>query len=130
MNMPLRSTELSTATALRPGFRPAITFENVSKTFAARGKHAELRALSSIDLSVEAGSILGVIGRSGAGKSTLIRLVNGLEKPTGGRVVVDGTDVSSLDERGLRDVRRRVGMIFQHFNLLSSRTAYDNVALP
>ncbi len=129
MNMPLRQSELAGAERLSPQ-KPAISFANVSKTFSARGKVAEVRALSGIDLAVAPGSILGVIGRSGAGKSTLIRLVNGLEKPTSGRVVVDGTEVSALDERGLRDVRRRVGMIFQHFNLLSSRTAFDNVALP
>lgn len=129
MNMPLRQSELAGAERLSPQ-KPAISFANVSKTFSARGKVAEVRALSGIDLAVAPGSILGVIGRSGAGKSTLIRLVNGLEKPTSGRVVVDGTEVSALDERGLRDVRRRVGMIFQHFNLLSSRTAFDNIALP
>ena len=109
---------------------PAIRFENVSKTFPARGSGAAVHAVRDVSLAVPAGSILGVIGRSGAGKSTLIRLVNGLESPSDGRVVVDGTEVSSLDEAGLRDVRRRVGMIFQHFNLLSSRTAFDNVALP
>jgi D-methionine transport system ATP-binding protein len=107
-----------------------VRLEKVSKRFPARGAGAEVRALEEVDLSLEAGAILGVIGRSGAGKSTLIRLVNGLETPTSGRVVVDGTEVSGLSEAGLREVRRRVGMIFQHFNLLSSRTAYDNVALP
>ena len=129
MNMALRETELAGA---RPLIREltSIRFEGVSKTYAARGQGAAVDALTGIDLSVPEGSILGVIGRSGAGKSTLIRLVNGLERPTGGRVTVDGTEVSGLDERGLREVRRRVGMIFQHFNLLSSRTAYDNVALP
>ncbi len=69
-------------------------------------------------------------GAQGAGKSTLIRLVNGLETLTSGRVLVDGVDVSRLDEQGLRQLRRSIGMIFQHFNLLASRTAYDNVALP
>ncbi len=129
MNMPVRPAELSAAVPIEAA-PAAIRFEKVSKVFAARGKGQEVRALDGIDLSVPAGSILGVIGRSGAGKSTLIRLVNGLEKPTGGRVVVDGTEVSALDERGLRAVRSQVGMIFQHFNLLSSRTAFDNVALP
>ena len=107
-----------------------VRLEKASKRFAPRGGAGEVRALDAVDLSLAAGSILGVIGRSGAGKSTLIRLVNGLETPTSGRVLVDGTEVSGLTERGLREVRRRVGMIFQHFNLLSSRTAYDNVALP
>ena len=124
-------TQLSTPYAAPSnGAHAAISFEGVSKLYPARHKGAEVRALSGIDLRVAEGSILGVIGRSGAGKSTLIRLVNGLEAATVGRVVVDGTEVTGLDERGLRDVRRRVGMIFQHFNLLSSRTAYDNVALP
>ncbi len=109
---------------------PAILFEGIAKTYPARGAGAEVSALSGIDLGVPRGSVLGVIGRSGAGKSTLIRLVNGLEVPSSGRVVVDGVDVSSLGGAGLRQVRRSIGMIFQHFNLLSSRTAYHNVALP
>ncbi|OJU41392.1 MAG: methionine ABC transporter ATP-binding protein, partial [Alphaproteobacteria bacterium 65-37] len=83
-----------------------------------------------VDLSVREGAIVGVIGRSGAGKSTLIRLINGLERPSAGRVVVNGTEITSLDERSLRQVRRSIGMIFQHFNLLSSRTVFDNIALP
>ncbi len=103
-----------------------IAFEAVSKTYASGG-HA---ALSEVSLSVQAGEVFGVIGASGAGKSTLIRLINGLEKPTGGRVVVDGDDVAALGVEGLRALRRRVGMIFQHFNLLSSKTVADNVAFP
>ena len=107
-----------------------VRLEGVSKHFAARAGGNAVRALDDVSLSLDAGAILGVIGRSGAGKSTLIRLVNGLETPSAGRVVVDGTEVSGLAERGLRETRRQVGMIFQHFNLLSSRTAHDNVALP
>jgi D-methionine transport system ATP-binding protein len=113
-----------------PADTPLIRFENVSKTYPARKGAALVSALSGIDLSVPAGTILGVIGRSGAGKSTLIRLINGLERPSAGRVVVGGAEVSSLSERDMRNVRARVGMIFQHFNLLSSRNVADNVALP
>ncbi|MGE0422401.1 MAG: methionine ABC transporter ATP-binding protein [Reyranellaceae bacterium] len=110
--------------------RPVIVFDAVRKVFAARRSSPAVGALDGVSLSVGAGEIVGVIGRSGAGKSTLIRLVNGLEKPTGGTVTVDGTVISALDERGLRAARRSIGMIFQHFNLLSSRTAFGNVALP
>ncbi|MBX3501441.1 MAG: methionine ABC transporter ATP-binding protein [Alphaproteobacteria bacterium] len=110
--------------------RPVIVFEDVRKTYAARRASPEVGALDGVSLSVGAGAIVGVIGRSGAGKSTLIRLVNGLEKPSSGTVTVDGTVISALDERGLREARRSIGMIFQHFNLLSSRTAFGNVALP
>ena len=81
-------------------------------------------------ISVPKGAILGVIGRSGAGKSTLIRLINGLDKPSSGRVVVNGVEITALNERELRGARRSIGMVFQHFNLLSSRTAFGNVALP
>ncbi|AWI58898.1 methionine ABC transporter ATP-binding protein [Sinorhizobium fredii] len=108
----------------------AVVFDGVSKRFAASGKSAAFTALDNVSLTVARGSITGIIGRSGAGKSTLIRLVNGLEKPTSGKVFVDGVDVGVLDEGGLRDLRRSVGMIFQHFNLLSSRTVFGNVALP
>lgn len=109
---------------------PLIRFEAVAKTYPARGDNAVVHALDGIDLAVPNGAIVGVIGRSGAGKSTLIRLVNGLEKPTRGKVIVDGVDVGSLSESALRRERRSIGMIFQHFNLLSSRTVFDNVALP
>ncbi|MBP1846916.1 D-methionine transport system ATP-binding protein [Rhizobium petrolearium] len=108
---------------------PMVAFEAVTKRFG-RNDENQFTALDGIDLSVARGAITGIIGRSGAGKSTLIRLVNGLEKATSGRVLVDGVEVGGLSESGLRDLRRQVGMIFQHFNLLSSRTAFENVALP
>jgi D-methionine transport system ATP-binding protein len=108
----------------------AIRLRQVEKTYAARGGTGAVTALHGIDLDVPRGSVLGVIGKSGAGKSTLIRLVNGLERPTAGEVEVDGVVVSALPERQLRSERRAIGMIFQHFNLLSRRTAYGNVALP
>jgi D-methionine transport system ATP-binding protein len=109
---------------------PIIAFANVSKVYPARNESAEVVALDAIDLQVPAGAIVGVIGKSGAGKSTLIRLINGLERPTTGSVLVNGTDVTALGERDLREARRSIGMIFQHFNLLSSRTAFENIALP
>ncbi|WP_454916270.1 methionine ABC transporter ATP-binding protein [Xanthobacter sediminis] len=109
---------------------PVILFDKVEKTYPARRGQNPVTALSDISLAVPEGAIVGVIGRSGAGKSTLIRLVNGLETPTSGRVVVDGTDIGALSEKAMRAERRAIGMIFQHFNLLARRTAYDNVALP
>nr|WP_232374489.1 methionine ABC transporter ATP-binding protein [Pseudomonas chlororaphis] len=81
-------------------------------------------------LKVENGQVFGLIGHSGAGKSTLLRLINRLENPSGGKIVVDGEEVTALDPNGLRRFRQQVGMIFQHFNLLASKTVADNVALP
>ncbi len=89
-----------------------------------------IRALDDVDLFVPAGEILGVIGTSGAGKSTLIRCVNMLETPTSGRIVVDGQEMTTLSSAELRAARRRIGMIFQHFNLLDSRTAQSNIEFP
>jgi D-methionine transport system ATP-binding protein len=113
-----------------PAPDPVIRLEGVGKRFAGRRGQAEVAALAGIDLAVPKGAILGVIGRSGAGKSTLIRLVNGLERATSGRIQIEGEDVTGLSEAGWRARRRKTGMIFQHFNLLSSRTVFDNVALP
>ncbi|QFU15701.1 methionine ABC transporter ATP-binding protein [Microvirga thermotolerans] len=128
MNVPLGHFGDSTLQRLIPA-EPIVRLEAVSKVYP--GRHgAPVAALEGIDLAVPKGSVLGVIGRSGAGKSTLIRLVNGLEKPTSGRVIVDGAEISALPESALRHARRSIGMIFQHFNLLSSRTAAENVALP
>ncbi len=109
---------------------PMVAFQGVTKRFGGSDAQPGFTALDGIDYSVPRGAITGIIGRSGAGKSTLIRLVNGLEKASTGQVVVDGVEVGGLSETGLRDLRRQIGMIFQHFNLLSSRTAFDNVALP
>ncbi|MTW15656.1 ATP-binding cassette domain-containing protein [Rhodoplanes serenus] len=109
---------------------PAVRFEAVSRIFPARKSDPAVAALDHVSLDVAPGSIYGIIGRSGAGKSTLVRLVNGLDRPTQGRVLIDGVDLAGLDAPGLRALRRRIGMIFQHFNLLSSRTAAANVALP
>jgi len=107
-----------------------VRFENIAKTYPAYRGKAGVNALQGIDFAIARGSITGVIGRSGAGKSSLVRLINGLEKPTTGRVVVDNRDISALTGRELRLAQRSIGMIFQHFNLLSSRTAANNIALP
>ena len=107
-----------------------ISLKGVDKIYSGRKGGSEVIALDNINLEVPKGSIVGVIGRSGAGKSSLIRLINGLERPTQGSVLVNGTEITKLDESALRPVRRSIGMIFQHFNLLSSRTAFENIALP
>ncbi|MDM0085875.1 MULTISPECIES: ATP-binding cassette domain-containing protein [unclassified Variovorax] len=106
----------------------SIVFERVGKHY--EGKAGRTQALAGIDFRIETGEVFGIIGRSGAGKSTLLRTVNRLEAPTEGRVLVHGTDVGTLDEDALVKLRRRTGMIFQHFNLLSAKTVWDNVALP
>ena len=105
-----------------------IEIKNVNKVFYQGDK--VINALSDINLTIAQGSIFGVIGSSGAGKSTLIRCVNLLERPTSGEVVVDGIDLTQLSEQELTQTRRKIGMIFQHFNLLSSRTVFNNIALP
>ncbi|HHL4013476.1 TPA: methionine ABC transporter ATP-binding protein, partial [Klebsiella pneumoniae] len=87
-------------------------------------------ALNDIALQIPKGAIYGILGRSGAGKSTLIRCLNLLERPTSGRILVNGQDITQLNKAALRDYRLRTGMIFQHFNLLHARTVADNVAVP
>lgn len=108
----------------------AITFRKISKIYPGRGTHAPVTALSEVDLDVRAGHVLGVIGPSGAGKSTLIRLVNGLEPASSGTLSLFEQNVTHLNESAWRAARRGIGMIFQHFNLLSARTVFDNVAFP
>ena len=105
-----------------------IEINNVSKTFDA--KKSNIHALSNISLSVEEGEIFGVIGLSGAGTSTLVRGMNLLEKPTEGEVIVDGKNLVKLPAKELRLMRREIGMIFQHFNLLMQRNVLDNVCFP
>jgi D-methionine transport system ATP-binding protein len=107
-----------------------IRVEALSRLYPATNKSAAVTALKDVDINIGAGEIYGIVGRSGAGKSTLLRTINGLERPTSGRAVVDDVDMAKLDGYALRAQRRKIGMIFQHFNLLSSRTAYANVALP
>ncbi|MBN8939000.1 MAG: methionine ABC transporter ATP-binding protein [Rhizobiales bacterium] len=123
-------TQFRDPVAVLPAAEPAIRFEALSKVYPARKADPAVTALDAVTLSVAKGSIAGIIGRSGAGKSTLLRAINGLERPSSGSVFVDNVDVAALDAAGLRDLRRRIGMIFQHFNLLSSRTVFDNIALP
>ena len=105
-----------------------IHLKNVHKSYVVKGK--QIPALNGIDLSIVKGEIFGVIGHSGAGKSTLIRLINLLERPTGGDIIVDGEAILAYDTVALRNFRRNLGMIFQHFNLLSSKTVAENVSFP
>ncbi|MCQ2582784.1 MAG: ATP-binding cassette domain-containing protein [Treponema sp.] len=106
-----------------------IEFKNVSKIFNA-GKKNQVKAVDNISFTVEDSDIYGVIGFSGAGKSTLVRMVNALELPGEGQVLVDGVDVSSLKGNELRQFRRNIGMIFQHFNLLGNKTVAQNIGMP
>jgi D-methionine transport system ATP-binding protein len=103
---------------------PCILLDKVSKAFGSTP------ALSGVSVAVREGEIYGLIGSSGAGKSTLLRLINGLERADSGHVQVTGQALAGLDGQMLRDLRRRIGMIFQHFNLLTAKTAAQNVALP
>ncbi|MFK7822978.1 MAG: methionine ABC transporter ATP-binding protein [Oligoflexales bacterium] len=105
-----------------------IRFENVQMTYRFGKK--EIVALNDINLEIPTKSIFGIIGASGAGKSSLLRCVNGLESPDSGQVIVDGKDINSLSTKLLRQSRKQMGMIFQHFNLLDVRNVYDNIALP
>lgn len=105
-----------------------IEFKNIFKTFTT--KTTKVHALQDVSLTVEKGDIFGVIGFSGAGKSTLVRMVNALETPTSGTVTVNGKDVSTLKGKELRSFRKNIGMIFQHFNLLESKTVFQNIAIP
>ena len=103
---------------------------DLCKIYPSRRGSPSHTALQDVSLTVNKGDIFGIIGRSGAGKSTLLRTINGFERPTRGRLEVEGTDILTLPKRDLPAFRRRIGMVFQHFNLLSSRTVYENVALP
>jgi D-methionine transport system ATP-binding protein len=104
-----------------------ITITDLHKTYPPRGSGAPVEALKGVDLTVKDGEIFGVVGQSGAGKSTLIRCVNLLERPSSGSIRVGGQDLTSLSDSELREARHGIGMIFQHFNLLSSRTVRQNV---
>lgn len=105
-----------------------ISFENLSKRYEKKGQ--TFVALDNVTFKVNKGDVYGLIGFSGAGKSTLLRMVNALETPTEGKVFVKGVDLTSLKESKLREVRKDIGMIFQEFNLLETKTVFDNIAIP
>jgi D-methionine transport system ATP-binding protein len=105
-----------------------IQIRGLSKIFKA--PQAEVRALEQVELNIKAGEIYGVIGLSGAGKSTLVRCINMLERPTSGSILIDGQEITQLDQISLRQLRQKIGMIFQHFSLLSSRNVVQNVMFP
>lgn len=105
-----------------------IEIKNISKTF--HQKKQAFKALHNINITIEKGDIVGIIGFSGAGKSTLIRTVNLLERPDEGQIIINGKDFTKLNSKQLAHERKKIGMIFQHFNLLSSRTVFENIALP
>jgi D-methionine transport system ATP-binding protein len=116
-------------TELHPQLNRAhVRFIGLGKTY--RGDQGPVDALQGIDLAIQHGEVFGIIGRSGAGKSSLIRTINRLEQPTSGRVLIDQVDIGTFDEDRLVQLRRRVGMIFQHFNLMSAKTVWQNVELP
>lgn len=102
-----------------------IELKHINKSY-----DGHITALDDINLTIQDGEIFGIIGQSGAGKSTLIRCINMLEPPTSGEVLINGKDMTKLSQKELREERKHIGMIFQHFNLLSSRTVYENVAFP
>lgn len=106
-----------------------IYLKNIGKTFIDDNKK-EVHAVNDVSLTINDGDIFGIIGFSGAGKSTLVRCINLLERPTSGTVEVDGKDLTKLSEKELRESRKKIGMIFQHFNLFPSRTIFGNVAFP
>ena len=107
-----------------------IILENITKIYKSNNKKKELHAVNDVSLKINKGEIYGIIGFSGAGKSTLVRCINLLERPTFGKVFVEGIELTSLKNKELRERRKKIGMIFQQFNLFASRTVYQNVAYP
>ena len=105
-----------------------IELKNIDVTFHQSGKTVE--AVKQVNITIEDGDIYGIIGYSGAGKSTLVRTINLLQRPTNGTVTVSGVELTSLKEAQLRDARKKIGMIFQHFNLMNTLSVFDNVAFP
>lgn len=125
---PFRAITRNVAEATRNGATShrdsVVSLQGVSRRFG------QTQALKEVSLTVKKGEILGIIGRSGAGKSTLIRCLNGLEQPDSGVIEIEGRKITGLSEKALQGVRSRIGMVFQHFNLLSAKTVAENVALP
>ena len=105
-----------------------IQLKNISKSFIS--KNVKVDAVKNVDLTIVEGEIFGIIGFSGAGKSTLVRCINLLERPTKGDVIVNNKNLMKLSEKELRNERKKIGMIFQHFNLMKSRTVYENISYP
>ncbi|MDE4542441.1 methionine ABC transporter ATP-binding protein [Thermoanaerobacterium sp. R66] len=105
-----------------------IEIKNLSKVYNTNGK--EVIALKDINLTIRDGEIYGIMGLSGAGKSSLIRCINMLEKPTSGSILINGVEMTKLNSKELRNMRKKIGMIFQHFNLLMNSTVYENIAFP
>ena len=105
-----------------------IELKHIVKRF--RSDSGTVTALNDVTLKIQDGEIFGIIGFSGAGKSTLVRCINLLERPTSGKVLLDGVDLTGLTPAALRSVRRKIGMIFQHFNLMPSRTVFENIEMP
>ena len=105
-----------------------IELKNIDVTFQQSGKTVE--AVKQVNITIEDGDIYGIIGYSGAGKSTLVRTINLLQRPTNGTVTVSGVELTSLKEAQLRDARKKIGMIFQHFNLMNTLSVFENVAFP
>ena len=106
---------------------PIINISALNKTF--KSKDSSYKALDNISLSINKGDIYGLIGFSGAGKSTLLRMINALEIPDSGKIEIDGQDIVGLSDRKLRSIRKQIGMVFQEFNLLESKSVYDNIAI-
>ncbi|MEB0039488.1 MULTISPECIES: ATP-binding cassette domain-containing protein [unclassified Pseudomonas] len=125
----LEPSGATATTALHPDLNRAhVRFIHLGKTYDS--KQGPVDALQNIDLAIQRGEVFGIIGRSGAGKSSLIRTINRLERPSSGRVLIDHVDIAEFDEDHLVQLRRRIGMIFQHFNLMSAKTVWQNVELP
>jgi D-methionine transport system ATP-binding protein len=126
---PVPAPQRAEHTELHPQLNRAhVRFIGVGKTYP--GANGDVPALQGIDLAIARGEVFGIIGRSGAGKSSLIRTINRLEQPSNGRVLINQVDIGDFNEDRLVELRRRIGMIFQHFNLMSAKTVWQNVELP